>query len=218
MILCVGALGSGKSTLLKLLQQYGQENEVTLVKEREKEGAAKPAANTSTSFESCKTPVTTPTMGTDLLTLYQADKSKVSRGQEEDHAYIREVGGAMAPIWSSSVVESGKTKAVLYVVDSSSPENIGASTVHLVELLSHPALEGLKVMIVFSKADRKAARHEHELKNLMRLDEIIAGGNHDVKEMTFNYKNEEHIKEVFDWCMQFKVFVKEIPVYDFPLA
>ena len=32
----------------------------------------------------------------------------------------------------------------------------------------------------------------------MRLDEIIAGGNHDVKEMTFNYKNEGWNKNILE--------------------
>lgn len=57
MILCVGALGSGKSTLLKVLQLYGQEldSESTV---------------DTTSF----IPVTTPTVGTDLLTIIRCDK------------------------------------------------------------------------------------------------------------------------------------------------
>ena len=64
LILCVGALGAGKSTLLKMLQQHGQElamdkEEVAASKEKTKEGI---------------TPVTTPTMGTDLLTVTQCSR------------------------------------------------------------------------------------------------------------------------------------------------
>ncbi len=60
MILCVGALGSGKSTLLKVVQQYGQDLE---------EGAS--AASSSTAFQM---PITTPTVGTDLLMIIRCDK------------------------------------------------------------------------------------------------------------------------------------------------
>ena len=61
MILCVGALGSGKSTLLKILQQHGQE----LESETESEGEAS---------KTVVSPLTTPTMGTDLLTVAKSDK------------------------------------------------------------------------------------------------------------------------------------------------
>ena len=65
MILCVGALGSGKSTLLRILQQYGQEIE--------NEPEAGEAAASSTSKPTV-IPITTPTMGTDLLTVAHCDK------------------------------------------------------------------------------------------------------------------------------------------------
>ena len=46
----------------------------------------------------------------------------------------------MAPLWHT-FVEPGKTKALLYVVDASSPETIGISTIHLTELLHAPGVE-----------------------------------------------------------------------------
>ena len=109
----------------------------------------------------------------------------------------------MAPIWSS-FVEPGKTRGVLYVVDASSPETIGAATVHFVELLGHPSLEGVSVMIVFSKLDMKGARQLNELKNLMRIDQIVENGNHDVTQVSFNVSKRDEIGEIFEWCMQFK--------------
>ena len=41
-------------------------------------------------------------------------------------------------------------------------------------------------MIVFSKMDKKTGRSINELTNLMRLEEIIEGGNHIVTQVTFN--------------------------------
>jgi hypothetical protein len=59
------------------------------------------------------------------------------------------VGGVMAPIWQS-YIEPGKTNAILYVVDASSPETLGASTIHLIELLSHNSIANITpVLIVF---------------------------------------------------------------------
>lgn len=62
----------------------------------------------------------------------------------------------MSPIWKN-MVESGKTQ-ILYCVDSSAPERIGAATINLIELLHTPALQAAPVLIVFTKADMKSSR------------------------------------------------------------
>ena len=78
----------------------------------------------------------------------------VKKGQQGDASpsevvIIREVGGVMAPIWSS-YIEPGKTNAILYVVDTSSPETLGSSTIHLLDLLSHSSIANITpVLIVF---------------------------------------------------------------------
>jgi len=109
----------------------------------------------------------------------------------------------MAPIWSS-FVESGRISAVLYVVDSSSPETIGTATVHLVELLANPSLDGISVLIVFSKADLQSPRKLQELKSIIRLDQIASMSSQDVQEMTFNIKKKETLGCIFEWCMNFQ--------------
>ena len=50
-------------------------------------------------------------------------------------------------------------------------------------------------MIVFSKMDKKASRNQIELKNLMRLEQIIDSGNHEVTEITFNIQKQDNIKQ-----------------------
>ena len=56
----------------------------------------------------------------------------------------------MAPIWSS-YLEKNRTSAMLYVVDASSPEKVGAATIHLIDILEHSraVVPGLPLMIVF---------------------------------------------------------------------
>ena len=73
-------------------------------------------------------------------------------------------------------------------------------------------------MIVFSKMDKKAGRSISELTNLMRLEEIIDGGNHIVTKITFNIQKQDNIKQIFDWMMGFKIDVIEQPKFDCPLA
>ena len=57
---------------------------------------------------------------------------------------------------------------MLYVVDSSSPETIGASTLFLVDLLRQPGLESAHVMVVFTKTDLPAAIKLREIQMVMR--------------------------------------------------
>ena len=73
-------------------------------------------------------------------------------------------------------------------------------------------------MIVFSKMDKTASRNQIELKNLMRLEQIIDSGNHEVTEITFNIQKQDNIKQIFDWMMGFKIDVIEQPKFDCPLA
>ena len=73
-------------------------------------------------------------------------------------------------------------------------------------------------MIVFSKMDKKASRNQIELKNLMRLEQIIDSGNHEVTEITFNIQKQDNIKQIFDWMMGFKIDVIEHPKFNCPLA
>ena len=78
-----------------------------------------------------------------------AAKGKAGDGSISEIVVIREVGGVMAPIWKS-YIEPGKTNAILYVVDTSSPETLGASTIHLIDLLSHSSIANITpVLIVF---------------------------------------------------------------------
>ena len=78
-----------------------------------------------------------------------ASKGKAGDASISEIVVIREVGGVMAPIWKS-YIEPGKTNAILYVVDTSSPETLGASTIHLIDLLSHSSIANTTpVLIVF---------------------------------------------------------------------
>ena len=66
--------------------------------------------------------------------------------------------------------------------------------------------------------DKTASRNQIELKNLMRLEQIIDSGNHEVTEITFNIQKQDNITEIFDWLMGFKIDVIENPKFDCPLA
>ena len=66
--------------------------------------------------------------------------------------------------------------------------------------------------------DKKASRSINELTNLMRLEEIIDHGNHNVTKIDFNIQKQDNIKEIFNWVLGFKIDVIENPKFDCPLA
>lgn len=115
----------------------------------------------------------------------------------------------MAPIWSS-FVEVGRVLAVMFVLDASSPESVGASAIHLVELLDHAAVrDTLPVLLVFTKTDLKSARTLTEYKGLLRLDQILRTGLNSVliAHTTFNAVKNENLDVVYEWCMKFATSV-----------
>ena len=137
-----------------------------------------------------------------ILQYFPQIRNEAGQLLPEEKVTVREIGGTMAPIWSS-FVESGRVSAVMYVVDASSPETIGTATIHLVELLAHPSLDGTSVLIVFSKADLQSPRNMQELKSIIRFDNIVSMTNQDVQSMTFNISKKDTLEKIFDWCMKF---------------
>ena len=99
---------------------------------------------------------------------------------------------------------SGKTFQNFIILFPYSPETIGTATVHLVELLANPSLDGISVLIVFSKADLQSPRKLQELKSIIRLDQIASMSSQDVQEMTFNIKKKETLGCIFEWCVNFQ--------------
>ena len=84
-----------------------------------------------------------------FLIIFTAKKGNPGDASFSEVVIIREVGGVMAPIWQS-YIEPGKTNAILYVVDASSPETLGTSTIHLLELLNHTSVANITpILIVF---------------------------------------------------------------------
>ncbi|MEE6527357.1 hypothetical protein FKM82_028679, partial [Ascaphus truei] len=83
-------------------------------------------------------PPTQPTVGTNLTDL-TIQKTRVT---------VREVGGAMGPIWPSYYKDC---RSVLFVVDAANPCQVSASCIQLLSVLSAPPLAAASVLILFNK-------------------------------------------------------------------
>lgn len=193
MILCVGTSGSGKSTLLQELQFKSTENALA------ESGTSKKNTNKPQPEPSKNT---IPTVGTNLVNLIRP-RLKKNQTAPPDSVVVREVGGTLAPLWHT-YIEPGRTKAILYTVDSSSPECIGAATIHLVDLIHRPGVvDSAHILIVFTKTDMPSSRSLSELMSLMRLSQIASVSRQNVNHVTFNLKEKENLQHIYDWCVRF---------------
>ncbi|XP_069809387.1 ADP-ribosylation factor-like protein 16 isoform X6 [Dendropsophus ebraccatus] len=104
-------------------------------------------------------PPTQPTVGTNLTDL-TIQRTRVT---------VREVGGSMVPIWPSYYKDC---QTVLFIVDAANINQVSASCIQLLSLLSAPALSTSSVLVVFNKTcvlSSGASYHQHAIVYCQRL-------------------------------------------------
>ena len=168
--LLLGAEGSGKSSLLKRLKQRSQE---------QLKKSAKPAPLPIL-------PATVPTVGTNIEAL-ELNKRKVT---------VRELGGAMAPIWEESYEDC---KCVVFVMDRSNTMNLPASTILLLEALSADALQKKPFLLVLGKSDLPDIVSLRETSNILRLDDMKHTCSQSIDIIEASCYNGEGIQYILDW-------------------
>ncbi|XP_060535581.1 ADP-ribosylation factor-like protein 16 [Cylas formicarius] len=97
-----------------------------------------------------------PTVGTNIINLKVADKLYT----------IRELGGAIAPMWPNYFVNVGK---LMYVVDASDLCQISAAGVLLYTTLVNPLLKGAKFLLVLSKMDTSYRQMRNEALLMLQM-------------------------------------------------
>lgn len=135
---------------------------------------------------------TIPTVGTNLTTVNLGRRRLGS-------VVIRELGGAMAPIWSQYFSDAS---AVIYVLDSADACHISASTILLLDVLSDPHLLHCPFLIVFNKCDAPSIlRSIEQLKQLMQLSNIQKHATQKTTVVHASARNREGLQEIKDWLL-----------------
>lgn len=145
--LLIGAEGSGKSLLLRRLKWFSQQQ---LYKGKK---SAKPMPLPTA-------PPTIPTVGTNIEALDVDAKRKIT---------VRELGGAMAPIWSESYDDC---RSVVFLLDRSNITHMSSTTILLLEALSADALQNKPFLLVLGKSDLPDIVNLRETINILRLDDM----------------------------------------------
>lgn len=109
---------------------------------------------------------------------------------------LREVGGAMAPLWKNYYNDAN---AVVYVIDSSNQFQISASCILLLTMLSNEKLHGKHVLIVFNKIDFLTGLSINKLKNIYRLDDVIAHAKQKIMLVECSCIEKIGFNKIFQW-------------------
>lgn len=172
-ILVVGPEGGGKTMLLKRLESF-----ISQVSSQ---------SNGEVTF--CDPPSTIPTVGVNLTTL-RKNKKKY---------FFRELGGAMAPVWSNYFKDSTHC---IYVVDLANRGQVSAATILLLDLLTSRHSSSWPVLIVFNKIDIPCGMNETEIRSFMRLDDIIQNSSQNISVIQTCLHDGRGLSDVVDWLQK----------------
>jgi len=166
-VLVLGAEGTGKTLLLKRIQSLA-ENGSDHYKE----------------FESV--PSTVSTIGTNIA-VAMLNKRKIS---------LRELGGAMAPIWKNYFDE---THAVVFIIDVSNNIQVSASTILFYDVLGSESLSGVPVLLLLNKTDLNSTLTLQELKFILRLNDLKKHISHNLTVVESSLKSGMCVQDIKEW-------------------
>ena len=175
--LVLGAEGSGKSLLLRRLKWLSQQLHKTK-KKLQKFQEVPPA------------PPTIPTVGTNIETLEIDAKRKVT---------VRELGGAMAPIWANSYEDCC---SIVFLVDRSNATHLAATTMLLLEVLSADILQTKPFLLVLNKSDLTNIVGVRETSNIMRLDDMKETCSQHIDITEASCFTGDGVQYILDWIIE----------------
>ncbi|KAJ8924085.1 hypothetical protein NQ315_006866 [Exocentrus adspersus] len=130
-----------------------------------------------------------PTMGTNIFNV------KI----EEKTYEVRELGGAMAPIWSMYLNDIVK---VIYVVDASNLCQISAASVLLYTILVNPALRNAEILLVLSKMDVSYRQMRNEALLMLQMKRLQKEVKQNITIMEASAISGEGRKEILNWIKE----------------
>lgn len=133
-----------------------------------------------------ETPSTIPTVGNNITKVF-VEKTELD---------IREIGGAMAPLWKNYY---GDADAVVYVIDKSNQFQVSASCILLLTMLSNEKLSGKPVLIAFNKSDLPCGLSMSKLKNIYRTNDLIANAKQTITVVESSCIRKSGFDDIINW-------------------
>ena len=174
-LLVLGLEGVGKTLFLKRLQTFSAHMNQPQFSQK--------------SQELTEAPATIPTVGVNLVS--------VSFGKRKYN--FRELGGAMAPIWSNYYKDASY---IVYIFDVANRFQVSASCIQLLEVLSSKQTQSKPILLLFNKTDFTHRLKIVEICSIIRLDDIIASAKQDITVMNTSFRNGAGIDGVISWLQE----------------
>ncbi|EDO46967.1 predicted protein [Nematostella vectensis] len=171
LILVLGPGSSGKTLMLKRLQTVSSQMNLPPSQRQKELGEAPP---------------TIPTVGVNLVTVNFLRKKFT----------FRELGGAMAPIWSNYLKEAA---FLIYIFDIANRFQISASCILLLEVLASKETQDMPVLLVFNKIDSPGCMSIAEVASLIRLEDIKAHAKQDLTAVEASFRTGQGMDDVLQW-------------------
>ena len=139
--------------------------------------------------EGCNTS-TVPSIGTELLTLRRKRRA----------ATLREVGGAMLPVWPRFY---HNCHAVAFVADVSDPAALSGALTEWYNLLGEAQLREKRLLLIFNKTDDKGALSVPARRQLFRLADCEANAafTERVTVLSTSARTGEGVQPVLEWML-----------------
>ncbi|XP_059156837.1 ADP-ribosylation factor-like protein 16 [Physella acuta] len=135
-------------------------------------------------------PATIPTVGTNLMTVNAMKKVEVT---------VREVGGAMGPIWQNYFKDS---HSLMFMLDISKHTQVAISCVQLMTILADPALQNIPVLLILNKMDIPGGISHSELDSLVRLSDLVRHASQKITVLETSAKNGNNLDKVAKWIYE----------------
>jgi len=132
------------------------------------------------------TPSTIPTVGNNLT------KINIEKVDVE----LREVGGAVAPIWKRYYNDSN---CIIFVVDRSNQFQYSASCMLLLTCLSNVNNENKSVLILFNKTDFSCEITMPQLRNIFRINDIVHSAKQAIDIVECSCMDKTGFEEIIAW-------------------
>ena len=132
------------------------------------------------------TPSTIPTVGNNIT------KINIFKFEVE----LREVGGAVAPLWKKYFSESD---CMIFLIDKSNQFQYSASCMLLLMCLSNAWLENKRILILFNKVDFTCSMPMEQVSNIFRLNDIVKSEKHDIEVVECSCTEKRGFKQIHEW-------------------
>jgi len=128
-----------------------------------------------------------PSVGVDISNLPIAKKQTLQ---------MKEVGGAMMPLWPMYLNNSA---GLIYMVDMSDSIQLGASAAHFHHLCGLPTVKGKPILLVLNKMDAPCLLHRGELESAFDMDAVVEELGDSLTVLEASALSGLNVKAIMDW-------------------